>query len=172
MKTLLLVVCMALGALSLGGCSFVTEFDETLMDEGVYSLNENLPEAISVLLRSDGRAEVALTLAEPLPDDVDVTVVRELLDTAIVSLVLANETGVTADLVDGELMDSADAVTTAGQWAVGIDGDRQAVTVTFWNETADGSMLRVDGSYTATIGVTPNAYFSEESLTRSVIVTQ
>ena len=51
-----------------------------------------------------------------------------------------------------------------------LNDARDEVGVLFWNETAEGQSIRVDGSYRAIVDVAPNDYFATEAIIRSVVV--
>ena len=165
-KALITIVAVALLGIH---CSLATEFDESKLDGGsaYYSLEANILEPVDVTLLDNGNAEIALDLAEPLPDAEDSTLAA-LLNSAIHLTVANTETGVTTNLTQGNRTEDEPA--NPGEYRIIIDDDRGGVSILFRNETVAGQTLRSDGAYEATVEVTANLIFAIENFTRAVDV--
>ncbi|MDH5670739.1 MAG: hypothetical protein OEZ06_01230 [Myxococcales bacterium] len=70
--------------------------------------------------------------------------------------VKSDETGATANLTDGELVDGDP--TGPGEFTWELNDARDLATLTFWNATGEGLTLKTDRTYTAQIAITKNDF--------------
>ncbi len=166
------------------GCSLATDFDDDKLEETVtYTLSENVnidmvdgdaePYPVDVTIQGNGIALISLFLENPIPDsqatEVSDTQLAALLGDEIGLIVKNNETDITANLTDGEKVDSTP--TAPGQYRIAISKNRDEIGIEFRNETIDSLLLHEGGDYTAVIQVSPQAeFFETEEFDRSVNV--
>jgi hypothetical protein len=81
--------------------------------------------------------------------------------------VASSDTGVSFALTEGTLVLSTPAA--VGEYSVSASEDGTIVTVTFYNSFG-GYSINAANTYTATIDVIDNGYFTVESFTRSVSI--
>jgi hypothetical protein len=118
---------------------------------------EALEAGVVVTLRGD-LGEVEVPFAVPVPASADTTDAETAQQVAgAVSLVVANRnSGVTADLADGTLVE--ETPTAAGQWSFVLNEERDLATLTFFNESPLGDALRTSGEYDAYLSIAENDY--------------
>ena len=152
------------------GCSWITDFDGSLLDTdlpSLYSLSENVANEIEVELLENGTATISIDLLNPLPEAKDSADLLVLLGQTVSLQVEKMTTGVTVNLTDGSRINTQP--TSAGQYMLSLEEDRLTVSVIFMNETVNGKSLDENESYVASISVvTENSFFIEETFTRDV----
>ena len=162
---------IALLVAGLSGCTFITDFsvDDAGADGGLYSIDENLADAIAVQLNANFTGELALEFDQPLPDAGDADLL-ELLTGGTVDLVVTNnDSGVNFSLFnDGSYSEN---ISVAGDYNLELSPDRQTITVVFYNEI-EGTTLHAGGDYTGSIEVLSNDYFIVEPFNRDVTVSE
>lgn len=160
-------------AVSLTGCSLLTEFDKSLLDAdggdttGLYSIRENLVIPVEINLVSS-LGLIDLSLLTPLPEADDAVLAGLLSDGTIKLTVENTATSVSYNLFgNGELVESTPSVD--GQYRVEINSTRDTLTVEFFN-SFEGRSLRSDGEYEAVLDVLNNDYFQVDNISVEVDV--
>jgi hypothetical protein len=110
----------------------------------------------------DDIGTVELLFLVPVPDHGDDAELQAELSSAVSLVVTSDETGATADLISGTIVDSVPAA--PGEWAWELDGDRNVATLTFFNAAAGGTALDVSATYGAALSIAFNEYIEEEPL--------
>lgn len=78
-----------------------------------------------------------------------------------VSLVItSNNSGATADLAAGILIE--DSPSSAGEWSWTLNGDRDEATMTFFNASVSGLTLKPSVTYDAALSIATNEYIVDE----------
>jgi hypothetical protein len=157
------IAIMTLAALGALGCSFITNFDEDLIngvDAGPppYSLKDNIGDRIAVNVSENKQGTIVLNLKKALPtvDADENETIKILIEESTISLDVKNvETDTTVNLFNGEMVDHQPD--GAGQYKVDIDDTRKTVTIAFYNEF-DGKSLLFSRQYSALIAVDPNDF--------------
>ncbi len=175
----LLIVALSVAVLTLG-CTLATDFDEGKLEENgcdPYRLSEEIEDGtVEVTIQGNGNAVLSLALDNPIcgteelkEADLDDEKLAALLGTEIGLVVTNEETGVTANLMDGERTDSTP--TAQGQYQISINSDRNQIDIVFRNETKNSLTLHEGGDYLASIEVSEIAsFFTSEVITLDVVV--
>lgn len=171
MKTKTTLAMIASLVAGLAGCTMITDFSggDAGADGGdLYSLDDNLTEAVQVQLSANYTGEITLQFVEPLPEAESDDALLALITDGTVDLVVTNdETGVNFNLAaDGQYSED---ISVAGDYNLELGTSRDIIIVHFYNEVS-GSSLHADGDYSATIDVLQNDYFLMESFNREVQV--
>jgi hypothetical protein len=138
-------------------------------DGGLITLSELVPDPVSIQLSAPVGTMVFDFSADPLAVE-DGDELRELLASGGIGLIVANTgTDVSCNLLDGTLVDGTPMA--AGEYAVSASADGAAVTVRFFNEF-EGLSIHTGAAYSAAVEVAENGFFTVETFTRSVAVTE
>ncbi|MCU0660823.1 MAG: hypothetical protein MUC50_00685 [Myxococcota bacterium] len=143
-----------------------TGCDDT--DETRFTLSKAVDNPVTVTLSVTGSlATVQLVRINDLPVEPRAELL-ELLGREISLIVTDLSSGTTANLLDGQRVDTPPAA--PGQYRLSLVEDMSALMVVFYNETIAGSSLKVGGDYTAALTVSANDFFLPQSFTRQVEV--
>jgi hypothetical protein len=105
---------------------------------------------------------VELLFLVPVPDHGNDADLEAELSSAVSLVVTSDETGATADLFSGTIVDSSPAA--PGEWTWELDGDRNVATLTFFNAVQGGTALDVSATYDAALSIAFNEYIQEEPI--------
>jgi hypothetical protein len=109
---------------------------------------------------STGLGTVTVPFSEPVPVVPDGDFETEMSDSASL-LVTSNQSGASADLMAGSIVDSGPSA--PGEYSWELNADRDLATMRFFNETPGGLTLTPGLSYTAQLAVTTNDYIERVS---------
>lgn len=154
------------------GCSLITEFEDYKDggDSRLYSLEENVADPVSVILKNPKDAQITLLLEKTLPgsDDDDTLTIEQLLQN-VVTLTLKNlNSDATVNLTRGTYV--AGEPGNPGEFRINITPERDSIVVQFYNQLQDGRSLNESGDYEAALEIRENEHLVAESIVRDVVV--
>ena len=157
MKVLRATLLLALGATPMvsacGDDGGVVATRKGVVDEAA------LTTGVTVTL-SGQTGSLVVPFAEPVPDIDDDDLVEEV-EAAVSLSVRSPASGATADFASGRLVEGTPSA--AGEWSFELNDDRDAATLTFFNQSPGGLTLKTSNTYTATLSLSTNRYIERLS---------
>lgn len=149
-----LQIAVVLGAVALAGCA---DDGGTILYKGEVD-TEALADGVIVSLEGNiGQVEVPFETAMPDVEDIEI---QDALDSRVSLVVVNPDTGASADLTDGVLVETPAG---PGEYAWEIAEDRMSALIVFYNETPSGMNLTVGETYSAQLSIATNDYVTRLS---------
>jgi hypothetical protein len=147
-------ICCFLGALAAIGCNGDQSTTTAKGEVDVAALEDD---GVSVAMSGDVAA-ITVPFVDPVPMASDTAIAEEL--SSAVSLVVSSvESGASADLADGTMVEGEPSA--PGEFAWELDEHRSELTISFYNETTTGLTLKSDARYEAMLEISENAFVVE-----------
>lgn len=142
---------MLCGALALGACT--DDDGSTSIRKGAVN-EDTLASGMDVSVNGSlGTIVVPFAVAVPSVPTADL---QDELDGAVSLAVVSAQSGATADLTSGTMVDGEP--TAAGEFSWALNDARSEVTLTFYNQTSGGLSLTPGNGYTAQFSVSTNDF--------------